>query len=195
MRFESKGPLGSHLKPRSPGRRHDGSELFRRPYSSGPRSARDIPVLRRSGNLNSLMRRIHLPDRPCREFCLEPPRLIGLFGRVFPESAEMRDIRLYLFSVAGNSAGPKPQTGGRRRRHLELVGAGRQDHAFDRRSVGIVAPARDLDVVVVDRHGVGRIEVDPAQRGSAPERHPGVRGVGAGQPASFPAAGWSGCSR
>ena len=41
---------------------------------------------------------------------------------------------------------------------------------------------REHDVVVLDQEIVGRIETDPAELLAAPQRHPGMGGIGALQP-------------
>ena len=86
-------------------------------------------------------------------------------------SAIVWDPSLTTRSLSTSSLAPPARD--RSNRHdvhldLELVAAGREDHAFDRRRVGIVAPPCHLDVVIVDGERICRIEVDPAHRPPAP---------------------------
>src|SRR5580692_7094446 len=64
---------------------------------------------------------------------------------------------------------------------LEIVVARGEDQAFDWRYVGIIAPARDHDMVIARGDGVGRVEAEPAESRAAPQRDPGVGRVRAGE--------------
>ena len=64
----------------------------------------------------------------------------------------------------------------------DVLAAGRENDAVDRGNIGIVAALREHDMIVADHDLVGRIEADPAVSGAAPDRNPGMRGVGAFQP-------------
>ena len=55
---------------------------------------------------------------------------------------------------------------------FEIASAVVDDEAVDRRNVGVVAPARQDDMVVALGNGVGRVDAEPAERGAAPDRRP-----------------------
>ena len=56
----------------------------------------------------------------------------------------------------------------------ELLLARSHDDAVDRRDIGKIPPHRQHDVIVLDQDVIGRIEADPADLRTAPQRDPGV---------------------
>src|SRR5215218_10117021 len=88
-----------------------------------------------------------------------------------PALARSDTVRMPILAVM--STVPSP-----RRRHVdgdrERVPGGGHDDAVDRRNVGIVAPKGKPDMVLADDERVRRVEFDPADPRSAPDRHPGV---------------------
>src|ERR1700712_378151 len=65
--------------------------------------------------------------------------------------------------------------------NIDVLLAGSQNDPGDGGDVGVVAAFGEDDVVVADHDRVGRVEADPAVLVAAPDRNPGVGGVGAFQ--------------
>src|SRR5215207_11665060 len=91
-----------------------------------------------------------------------------------PALARSDAVRMPILAVMSKAPSP-------RRRHVdgdgERVPGGGHDDAVDRRNVGIVAPESKPDMVLADDERVRRVEINPADSRSAPDRHPGVSRV------------------